>query len=369
MALLIARRIGVMLLIMLTVSITLFALLESNPDGIARKARGQFTTLPQRMAWLSEENYYVSVSEAGKAEYAKSGHAFFAYGEEGFFMVAQPPPEGVEYPQKRLAEMNDDEASLIVPLEVPLLKRFGVWVSRVAVGDFGFSYRFKVPVSDILWPRLYETGKLMGLVLLFMVPLSLLLGVLAGMREGGWQDRIFSVIAIFTTSVPEFASAVIWVAIFVFWLGWLPGTSSMTEGFSWSQMILPTLVITLYGTGYIARITRASMADVMRSQFIRTAVLKGLPYKRVIVRHALRNALITPVTAIMLQIPWLLNGVIVVEYFFAYKGFGTLLWEAIDNTDPFLIEACALVSVFVVVMSQVLTDIFYAYINPRIRFQ
>ena len=120
-----------------------------------------------------------------------------------------------------------------------------------------------------------------------------------------------------TTSVPEFASAVIFSAIFVFGLKWLPGTSSMSDGFDIRQLILPAMVLIVYDFGYVARMTRASMAEVMTSQYIRTAVLKGLPYRSVIIKHALRNALIAPFTVIMLQINWLLSGVIVVEFFFA----------------------------------------------------
>jgi peptide/nickel transport system permease protein len=133
-------------------------------------------------------------------------------------------------------------------------------------------------------------------------------------------------------------------------------------------MILPVMVLIIYDFGYVARMTRASMAEVMTTHYIRTAVLKGLPYKRVILKHALRNALIAPFTVIMLQINWLLSGVIVVEYFFAYKGFGALLLEASLNQDLFVIEACAMVAVFVAVASQTIADIGYTYLNPRIRF-
>ncbi|MBE8158746.1 MAG: ABC transporter permease [Betaproteobacteria bacterium] len=265
--------------------------------------------------------------------------------------------------------MSNDEFLLLRPVRVPIFPRYFDWLGRFARGDFGESFRFDVPVADILWPRVANTGLLAGLVMLIMIPLSLFLGVMAGIREGSMQDRVFSLVAIITTSVPEFASAVLFIAAFTFWLDWLPGTSSMISGFEWKQMVMPVAVLVLYGSGYIARITRASMAEVMRSPFIRTAILKGLPYRKVILRHALRNALITPVTVIMLQFPWLLSGVIVVEYFFAYKGFGSLLWEAANNTDPFLIEACAMVAVVVVVISQLIADIIYTYINPRIRFQ
>ena len=160
----------------------------------------------------------------------------------------------------------------------------------------------------------------------------------------------------------------IFSALFVFGLKWLPGTSSMSSGFEFRQLILPALVLIVYDFGYVARMTRASMAEVMTSQYIRTAVLKGLPYRRVIFKHALRNALIAPFTVIMLQINWLLSGVIVVEFFFAYKGFGALLLEASLNNDIALLEACAMVAVVVAVGSQTIADIGYTFLNPRIRF-
>ena len=115
--------------------------------------------------------------------------------------------------------------------------------------------------------------------------------------------------------------------------------------------------------------TRASMAEVMTTHYIRTAILKGLPYRQVILKHALRNALIAPFTVIMLQVSWLLSGVIVVESYFAYRGFGALLLEASLNQDIFVIEACAMTAVFVAVSTQTLADIGYTYLNPRIRFR
>ena len=373
MLVLIIRRLGILILTMLAMSFTVFAALETNPDGVAVKARGQFSTKPSRAAWLVEENYYVSFAredESVKQKFKDEGYVVsYEIGNKGRNIVLHSPPAGVKYPDKRIATMTLEEFNLLVPLRVPLLTRYVAWLKRFSQGDFGYSYRFKVPVAEVLWPRVKNTGILAGLVMLIMIPLSLALGILAGIREGTLQDRTFSVIAIITTSVPEFASAVLIVFIFTFWLQWLPGTSSMISGFEWNQIIMPVTVLVLYSSGYIARITRASMAEVMRSAFIRTAILKGLPYRQVIIRHALRNALITPVTVIMLQLPWLLSGVIVVEYFFAYKGFGSLLWEAANNTDPFLIEACAMVSVIVVVSSMLIADIIYTYINPRIRFQ
>jgi len=250
----------------------------------------------------------------------------------------------------------------------PLMVRYFNWVSGFVQGDLGESNRYRAPVADILGPRLWNTAILGFWTFAIMIPLSLLFGILSGMREGSKLDRTLSIVAIVTTSVPEFASAVFFAALFVFGLKWLPGTSGMAEGFDWVQMVLPVMVLVVYGFGYVARMTRASMAEVMTAQYIRTAILKGLPYKTVILRHALRNALIAPFTVIMLQINWLLSGVIVVEFFFAYKGFGALLLEASLNNDVALLEACAMVAVVVAVMTQTLADIGYTYLNPRIRF-
>ena len=298
-----------MVLTMLVVSLLLFLLLEISPGNVATKVLGPYSSEEQRNLWLEAHGYFD-----------------------------------------------------------PIYERYFRWLGNFVIGDFGDSIRFKVPVGEVLWPRLANTGILALATLGVVVPVSLILGVLAGMREGSTLDRTISVSSIVTTSVPEFASAVLLSAVFVFLLDILPGTSGMSEGFDLKQLILPVMVLAVYDFGYVTRMTRASMAEVMLTHYIRTAVLKGLPYKTVIARHALRNALITPFTVIMLQINWLLSGVIVVEYFFAYKGFGALLLEASLNDDIYMIEACSMVAVFVAVGTQTLADVGYTYLNPRIRF-
>ena len=309
MLIFLVRRLGTTLLTMIVVSFLLFLLLEINVEGVAIKVLGPYSSVEQRQIWLEEHGYLQ-----------------------------------------------------------PFYIRYFEWLGNFAIGNFGDSIRFKVPVGDVLWPRLGNTGILGLATMMVVIPLSLCLGVLAGMREGSKLDRTISVSSIVTTSIPEFASAVLLSAVFVFYLDLLPGTSSMSDGFSLVQLALPVMVLVLYDFGYVTRMTRASMAEVMMTHYIRTAVLKGLPYKTVIMRHALRNALIAPFTVIMLQINWLLSGVIVVEFFFAYKGFGALLLEASLNQDIFLIEACAMVAVFVAVATQTLADVGYTYLNPRIRF-
>ena len=237
-------------------------------------------------------------------------------------------------------------------------------------GNFGYSTLFKAPVNDVLWDRLGNTALLAGLALAVIVPLSLLLGILAGMREGSALDRAVSIASVVMTSVPEFASGVILVAIFVVWLGWLPGTSPLDPGAGWSmasQLVLPVAVLALYDAGYVARMVRGSMAEVMAKPYIRTAILKGLPRRQVIVGHAVRNAMIAPFTVIMLQINWLIGGVVVTELVFAYPGFGRMLLEASLFGDIALIEAATLIALFVACTTQLVSDLGYVLLNPQIR--
>ncbi len=310
MVLLLLKRISFMIFTMITVSIILFILLETGLTGDpATRVLGNFASDAQKEMWRNQQGY-----------------------------------------------------------NQPVVVRYAKWLGNFATGNLGNSIRYKGPVKDVLLPRLWSTAILGFWTFAIMIPLSLILGVLSGMKEGSLLDRSISVFGILTTSVPEFASAVFFSALFVFGLKWLPGTSAMSGGFEFKQLILPAMVLVVYDFGYVARMTRASMAEVMTSQYIRSAVLKGLPYRHVIIRHALRNALIAPFTVIMLQINWLLSGVIVVEFFFAYKGFGALLLEASLNNDIALLEACAMVAVVVAVGSQTIADIGYTFLNPRIRF-
>ncbi|WP_394155034.1 ABC transporter permease [Loktanella salsilacus] len=302
-----SRKIAIAIATMIAVSFLIFIALEVNVEDVAVKVLGQYSTAEQRTAWLFANGY-------------------------------------------------DD----------PFLIRYLRWLADFACGNWGMSTYFRAPVIEMILPRLAASAMLAGGALLVIIVFGLGLGVLAGMRSGSVLDRVISVVSVITTSIPDFASAVFLSAIFVFWLGWLPGASTMISGFSLKEMILPVSVLGLYSMGYLARVTRASMVDVMSTHYIRTARLKGASMTRIVLHHALRNALITPVTVIMLQLPWLLSGVIVVEVFYAYKGFGTLLYDAALNQDIYLIEACAMISVLVVVVSQILSDLIYGWLNPRI---
>ena len=248
----------------------------------------------------------------------------------------------------------------------PFLERYATWLGNVVTGDLGMSTRFKKPVNDVLWERLYYTGILMFWVMVVMVPMALIVGVLAGMKEGSALDRSLSVGSIASTSAPEYVTGIVFIVIFASALGWFKGIASTRE-ITFENFTLPVLTMALYGMGYIARMTRASMAEVMTSQYIRTAHLKGLSFRAVVLKHALRNALIAPFTVIMLQFPWLLTGVVVVEAMFNYKGFGWTLIEAASNNDIELLLSISVVAVVVVLLTQLISDIGYAFLNPRIR--
>jgi peptide/nickel transport system permease protein len=241
----------------------------------------------------------------------------------------------------------------------------------VLQGYWGQSTVFKEEVSGIVTTRLGLTAKLMLVVMLVMVPMALIVGVLAGMREGSITDRSLSTFSIASTATPEYVSGVIFIAVFsssAFGLKWFKGSAtSAMESITFENFTLPVITIALYGMGYIARMTRASMTEVMTAQYIRTARLKGVKFSNIVLKHALRNALIAPFTVIMLQFPWLLNGVVIVETLFNYKGFGWLLVQAASNNDIELLLAVSVVSVFVVLVTQLISDIGYVYLNPRIR--
>lgn len=254
----------------------------------------------------------------------------------------------------------------------------------VLQGNFGFSTVFKEDVSGLIAKRLGITGWLMLAVLIVMVPMALLVGVLAGMKEGSRTDRTLSTFSIATTATPEYVSGVLFIVLFASsrsglspllneW-GWISG-KTLFKGSAATAMnditlvnfTLPVMALALYAMGYIARMTRASMAEVMTSQYIRTARLKGVSFPNIVMKHALRNALIAPFTVIMLQIPWLLTGVVIVETLFNYKGFGWTLVNAAGNNDIETLLGVSVVAVIVVLLTQLISDIGYVFLNPRIR--
>ena len=346
MLLFLARRLGVILLTMLCLTLIVFYLvnLEPNLKKLAISQTEMHATSAGARELAGQERLPPPVHRA--LRHVARG---VAQGTEPGFLRRQQAA-----PRPRFSWCDE-----------PQTRTF----SGVLQGDFGCSTKFKVKVVDKLWPALRATGVLMFWVMVVMIPVALFIGVVSGMREGSRTDRSLSILSIATTSTPEYVSGVVLTIIFATWLGWLNGSAAAaTEGhLSFYNFALPVATVAIYGMGYVARMTRASMIEVMNAQYIRTARLKGLGFTAVVLKHALRNALIAPFTVIMLLFPWLLTGVVIVEVMFRYQGFGQALVDAAGNNDIDLLLACSLVSVTLVLVTQLISDIGYAWLNPRIR--
>lgn len=339
----IARRLGTMVLTMFCLTFVVFYMvnLEPNLKKLSISQLDMRSSAEDIEAWLVRNGY--------------RDNFFLRYGRW----------LGVVQKQPNINAQTGEAVPRFSYCNEPAEPHYG----GILQGNFGCSTKFKTPVANKLFPALGATGILMFWVMVVMVPVSLLIGVLAGMREGSRTDRGLSVASIATTATPEYVSGVIFTVILASWLGVLNGSaaSATSQGVTFYNFTLPVMTMAIYGIGYIARMTRASMVEVMTQQYIRTARLKGLSFSGVIVKHALRNALIAPFTVIMLQFPWLLTGVVIVEVMFRYQGFGYTLVEAAGNNDIDLLLGCSLVSVFVVLFTQLISDVGYAYLNPRIR--
>jgi peptide/nickel transport system permease protein len=357
MLIFIARRLGLMLLTAFVLTFVVFFLTNLSPN-LEKLARSEGSVR------MSDESVAAWIEQNGHG-----GSVFARYGQW----------IGVVPGWTRTDDKGVTRGRCIKPRQDPAeAARF----CGILQGDWGFSTFFKKDVLPSLSEKLAATGWLMMWVMIVMVPTALVIGVVSGMREGTRTDRVLSTFSIASTATPEYVSGVILVALFASpvtglspmlaeW-GWIEGRTLFQGAASpdritfWS-FTLPVLTIALYGIGYIARMTRASMTEVMTAQYIRTARLKGVSFGQVVVRHALRNALIAPFTVIMLQFPWLLNGVVIVETLFNYKGFGWTLVQAAGNNDINLLLGCSVVAVFVVLVTQLISDIGYVFLNPRIR--
>lgn len=353
----IARRLGLMVLTAFVLTFVVFYL----------------TNLPPNLEKLARSEGSVRMTDEAVAQWIiDNGHGGSVLGRYGQWLGVMPGWQNVD--EKGVARGRCFAAGTD-PALAP--SRCGV-----LQGDWGYSTFFRGPVLSNLGEKLAATGWLMLWVMIVMVPSALLIGVVAGMREGSRTDRVLSTFSIATTATPEYVSGVILVALLASpvtglspllasW-GWIDGKilfqgAASAGNITFWNFTLPVLTIALYGIGYIARMTRASMTEVMTAQYIRTARLKGVGFNQVVMRHALRNALIAPFTVIMLQFPWLLNGVVIVETLFNYKGFGWTLVQAAGNNDINLLLGCSVVAVFVVLVTQLISDIGYVFLNPRIR--
>ena len=243
----------------------------------------------------------------------------------------------------------------------PLVTQYKDWIDNLAHGDMGESYSYQAPIRPFITSALLNSLKLAAVAFLLCVPLSILSGVIAGLKYGGWADRTISVFGLSLLGLPEFVSGVFLIMIFGIWLNVLPvsaaaptGAGPFTQIF---HLIMPAIAIAFVLFGYIMRMARAGTIEALNADYTRTAVLKGLPTKTVVRRHVLRNALLPTITVVATQVGYLIGGLVVVEYLFHYNGIGSLTFKAANAKDFPLLEATVLTIGVVYLVATLIADI------------
>ena len=256
-------------------------------------------------------------------------------------------------------------------LNNPAPVRYLRWLSDYATGDWGLSYSTKSEIRPLVMERLRNSLMLAALAALFAIPLAIGLGIIAGLNEHRWPDHVISIGSLVLVGLPEFVTGLALIQLFAFRWKILPANSSISPGASFSEtlpmLVLPALTATLVLLAYFVRMARAGVIEELKKPYVRTADLKGLPRRTVIIKHILRNALLPTITVIAASIGWLIGGLIVIENVYNYPGLGRLLVFAIDRRDLPLIQAIAMIVVITFALANLGADLLYAVLNPRIR--
>jgi peptide/nickel transport system permease protein len=282
-----------------------------------------------------------------------------------FLLVHAVPGDPVEVMLGESASSADRiQLQSDLGLDQPIYVQFGVYLNKLVHGDWGVSIHSKKPIIDLLAERLPATAKLALLALLFAVLIGLPLGIIAALKVNQWPDKLANLLSLSISAMPHFWMGPMLMMLFALWLGLLP-VSGMENG---TSIILPALTLGFGLAAILTRMTRASMLEVLHEDFIRTARAKGLAESTVILRHALRAALLPIVTVLGLQLGSLLAGTVITETVFSWDGIGRLLVESIEKRDYPVTQACVLVVALVYVLVNLATDMIYTKIDPRVRF-
>lgn len=266
-------------------------------------------------------------------------------------------------------------------LDTPVHVRYQNWIKRAIKGDLGYSRTYKVPVQDLIAPRLLNTFLLSAAALTLALLIGLTVGTISGLRPGSKIDYMANLFTFVGISVPAFWLGILLIIIFAVWLGVLPAGGTNTVGGSETHsgfemimdraryLVLPTISLAVMEIGYFSRFTRSAVAEAMRNDYIRTARSKGLSKNRITIHHGLRNALIPIITVLTLSLSGLFNGAIITEIVFAYQGVGKLVYDAIMGNDFNVAMVAFMISVAMVLGMNLLGDILYAVVDPRIDYQ
>lgn len=266
------------------------------------------------------------------------------------------PPEATEADRALLRQQ--------MGLDRPVLMQYLSYLGGLFTGHMGMSYRFAQPAFDIVMGALGPTLMLTATALALGVAIGVPLGVVASIRRDGWVDQAAKVFAVVGQAAPPFLFSLLFIRLFSIELGWLP-----TSGYgSPKNIILPALALGWYSAAGIMRLTRSSMSDVLDSEYIKLARIKGVPERVILFRHALRNALLPVITFISMQFGVLMGGAVSVEFIFAWPGVGRLIIDSISNLDYTTVQAAVAVGAFIFAAVNLAVDIVYAYVDPRIRY-
>ncbi len=253
----------------------------------------------------------------------------------------------------------------------PAPQRYLEWAAGAARGDLGVSAHNGRSIASLVGDRLANTLLLAACSLALGVPLAIGLGILAGLRRDGAADIAISTTTIFAMTIPEFVSATVLIFVFSIWLGWVPGIVTASAGAPvkaiFPGIVLPRVVLTLVMAAPIISTVRSSGIDVLASDYVQMAVLKGVPYRRLVLRHVLPNALLPAINVIALTVAWLLGGVVVVEKVFNYPGLGNYMIDAISDRDLPVVQAIALILATVYVGVNLAADLLGMALDPRFR--
>ncbi len=259
-------------------------------------------------------------------------------------------------------------------LDKPITERYGNWLGAAAQGDFGYSRIHNRPVLEILGPRLWNTAILMGLAMVVSLALAVPIGVFSALRPYSRADYAINFVALGGISVPVFWLALMLIVLFSVELGWLPagGMGMLGEAGFWEQarhLVLPVVTLSVATVGGLTRFVRASMMEVMRDDYIRTARAKGLPRRVVVFKHALRNAMIPVVTILALSFGSLFSGALITETMFSYLGMGKLIYDSIIGNDYNMALVSLLFATGLVLASNMAADLCYGWLDPRVSYR
>jgi len=298
-----------------------------------------------------------------------------------FYIMTLMPGDPVELMISSNPKITSEDVARLrslYGLDQPAYKRYLNWVAQISTGDLGHSRTYRVPVSELLGPRLWNTFFLSMLALGFSLLIALPMGVYTALNPGGKLDSTVNMASFFGISMPSFLLALILIIIFAVQLGWLPAGGTETIGADntglagvfdrMKYLILPVLSLSLQSIGSFVRYARGSMLDVLRQDYVRTAKAKGLSYHVVIWKHAFRNALIPIITVVALSLSNVFSGALLTETVFAYQGVGKLVYDSIMGNDFNVAMISFIISVSMVLIMNLIADILYGFVDPRISY-